>query len=121
MRIHQRHAHFERMRHARPIRIAKKLVAHVERRLERGHSAIICARHRFEHRIDVSERVETPETLGDEVMVHQAAQLPRHEQPATQEVGAGETSAELKQSCNLWIDNRSEARGGRKISKGISQ
>ena len=33
--IYERHSHFQRMRHARPVCVAQELIAHIERRLER--------------------------------------------------------------------------------------
>ena len=49
MRVDERHAHFERVGHARPVHVAQELVAEIERRLQRRHTRVRCAgigRHR---------------------------------------------------------------------------
>src|SRR5579864_72029 len=106
--IDERHAHFQRMRHAGPIGVAQQLVAQIKAGFERRHFAPGGARLGLEDRGDVPDRVEPPQTFADEFSVHQVGQFPRHEHAAPQQVSTGVRAGILQKTRDLRVRQRQQ-------------
>ena len=89
------------MRHAGPIGIAKQLVAQVKRFLERRYLAEARARLRLENLGNVPNGLKAAQPFRHHVRVHDGIELPGHEQPAPQQIGARKGPAVFEQSRRL--------------------
>ena len=101
--VDQRHPDLERVRHAGPIGIAQQLVTHVKRRFERRDTGKCAARPRVKLGIDQAQRLEPPQAVLDCVAVEHLAEVPGHEQSATQKIRAGIGPAVFEEAGRFWV------------------
>src|SRR5260221_658039 len=107
--VDERDAHLEGVRHRAPVDVAQELVAHEERRLERGHAGEGAAGVGRDGLADVVEDRQPPQALLGQLVAEDQRQLVGEEEPALHEVRAFIGMAVLRRERRL----RTEARPAR--------
>ena len=113
-RIDVGHADLHAVRHAGPVGVAQQLVAHVERRLERGHAIEVAERPAgLQRGRDVAERRQAAQAVGNQRRIEQLVELPRHVDAAAQQIGAGPVAAVLQHARRLGMQAETGVDRGR--------
>src|SRR5262249_29693217 len=102
--VNEWQAHFQRVCHTSPIRIAQELIAHIKRRFKRRHPREGFIWRRLQGSSDVAKRLQDPQTLNCLFLAHQLPQAPRKIEPPPQEIGAGVTTSIHHESRDFGIE-----------------
>ena len=118
-RIDIGHANLDAVRHACPIGVAQQLVAHVERRFQRGDTIEVAERPvGLQRGGDVAERRQAAQAVREQCRIEQILELPGHVDAAAQQIGARPVAAILQHAGGLGMQTKAGADRSRQTMAG---